>query len=138
MIITRDKLRKKYQHKLNKLIKEVNKAIENDSLWNGRFIFHIMDSVFERFKDSSGGMLYVVIRGYDKKTKFYKDYTLSYAPYLNFTNFDILHIVNKFITEDTDTWKNGNNPYNDKKIDYTKVKIDNKIWSFKYYLYKII
>ena len=128
----RDKLRKKYQHKLNKLIKELNKAIESDSLWNGRFVFHIMDSDFERFKDGSGGLLYVIIRGYDKKTEIYKDYTLSYAPYLNFTDFDILKIANKFITKDTDTWKNGNNPYNE-KIDYTKVKIDNRVWSFKYY-----
>ena len=133
----RDKLRKKYQHKLNKLIEEMNKAIENDSLWNGRFIFHIMDSAFERFKDGSGGILYVVIRGYDKKTKVYQDYTLSYAPHLNFTKLDILEIVNKFITEDTDTWKKDNNPYKDEKIDYTKVKIDNKVWSFKYYPYKI-
>lgn len=128
----RDKLRKEYQHKLNKLIRELNKAIENDFLWNGRFVFHIMVTDFERFSDNSGGLLYAIIRGYDKKTKVYKDYTLSYAPYLNFTDFDILKIANKFITEDTDTWKKGNNPYNE-KIDYTKVKIDNRIWSFKYY-----
>lgn len=132
----RDKLRKKYQHKLNKLIKEMNKTIENDSLWNGRFIFHIMASHFERFKDGSGGLLYVAIRGYDKKDGYYKDYTLEYAPYLSFIHFDIWKIANKFITEDTDAWKNDNNPYND-KIDYTKVKIDNKIWNFKYYPYKI-
>lgn len=132
----RDKLRKEYQHKLNKLIKEVNKTIENDSLWNGRFVFHIMVTDFERFSDNSGGLLYVVIRGYDKKTKVYKDYALSYAPYLSFTDFDILKIANKFITEDTDTWKDGNNPYNE-KMDYTKIKINDNVWSFKYYPYKI-
>lgn len=132
----RDKLRKEYQHKLNKLIKEVNKAIENDSLWNGRFVFHIMDSAFERFEDGSGGILHVVIRGYDKKTKVYKDYTLNYAPYFNFIKFNILDIANKFITEDTNTWKNGNNPYNE-KMDYTKIKINDNVWSFKYYPYKI-
>ena len=132
----RDKLRKKYQHKLNKHIREINKTIENDFLWNGRFIFHIMDSHFERFEDGSGGLLYVAIRGYDKKNGYYKDYTLEYAPYLSFVHFDIWKIANKFITEDTDAWKNGNNPYDDIKIDYTKTKIDNRIWNFKYHPYK--
>lgn len=133
----RDKLRKKYQSKLNKLIKELNETIENDPLWNGRFVFHIMYSDFERFKDGSGGLLYVIIRGYDKKSGYYKDYTLEYAPYLKFAKYDIWEISNNFITKDTNVWKNGNNPYDDNKIDYTKVKIDNKIWNFKYYPYKI-
>ena len=132
----RDKLRKEYQHKLNKLIKEVNKTIENDSLWNGRFVFHIMVTDFERFSDNSGGMLYTIIRGYDKKSKMYKDYDLQYAPYLPFAHVDIWSTVNKFITKDTDTWYNGNNPYKD-KIDYTKIKIDDNLWSFKYYPYKM-
>ena len=132
----RDKLRKEYQHKLNKLIKEVNKAIENDSLWNGRFVFHIMVTDFERFSDNSGGMLYTIIRGYDKKSKMYKDYDLQYAPYLSFAHVDIWSTVNNFITKDTDTWYNGNNPYKD-KTDYTKIKIDDNLWNFKYYPYKI-
>ena len=133
----RDKLRKAYQSKLNKLIKEVNKSIEEDPLWSGRFVFHIMDSHFERFEDGSGGLLHVSIRGYDKKSGYYKDYIADYAPYLkNFAKYDIWKIVNKFVTEDTDTWKNGNNPYDD-KIDYTKVKINDNIWNFKYYPYKM-
>ena len=135
-MIMSDKLRKKYQISANKLVKEVNKIIEADFLWNGRFVFHIMDSNFERFKDGSGGILYVVLRGYDKKTKYYKDYTLDYAPYFQFIEWDIWQITNKFITEDTDTWKKDNNPFNDNKIDYTKVKIDDNIWNFKYYPYK--
>lgn len=132
----RDKLRKKYQHKLNKLIRELNKEIENDSLWNGRFVFHIINSNFERFEDGSGGLLYAIIRGYDKKTKYYKDYSLDYVPHLSFTGFNIWKIGNRFITNDTDTWKNGNNPYNDKKIDYTKIKVNDNLWNLKYYPYK--
>ena len=132
----RDKLRKKYQHKLNKLIRELNKEIENDSLWNGRFVFHIINSNFERFEDGSGGLLYAIIRGYDKKTKYYKDYSLDYVPHLFFTGFNVWKIGNRFITNDTDTWKNGNNPYNDKKIDYTKIKVNDNLWNLKYYPYK--
>lgn len=132
----RDKLRKKYQHKLNKLVRELNKSIENDFLWNGRFVFHIINSNFERFEDGSGGLLYATIRGYDKKTKYYKDYGIDYVPNLSFTGFTVWKIGNRFIANDTDTWQNGNNPYKDEKIDYTKIEIDDNLWNLKYYPYK--
>ena len=124
----RDKLRKKYQHGINKLVKEVNKSIEEDWLWNGRFVFHIVCNKFEKFEDGSGGMLYIVLRGYDKKTKFYHDYIIDYAPYLTGCKNHLWSIVNHFITEDTDTWKYGNDPYKEKKVDYTKIKINDEIW----------
>ena len=130
-------MRKKYQKDLNRKIRDLNKNIENDELWNGRFIFHIMATEFERFDDGSGGMLYAIIRGYDKHTGYYKDYRLEYAPYIDkHCGWSIWKIGNKFITEDTDTYKNGHNPYQEDKIDYTKIKIDDNIWKFKYYPYK--
>lgn len=130
----RDKLRKKYQHKLNKLVKNINKEIEEDSLWQGRFVFHIMETFFERFEDGSGGMLYAIIRGYDKNTQAYKDYIIEYASFFRFAKLDLWKKANKFITEDTDTWTKGN-PYQERK-DYTKIKINDNIWNFKYYPYK--
>ena len=133
----KNKLRKKYQRKLNKVVRDINKSIEEDTLWNGRFVFHIMVTNFERFSDNSGGMLHTIIRGYDKKSKVYKDYRLQYVPFLRLAKADVWQIANRFITEDTDTWHNGNNPYKEAKIDYTKIKIDDNIWSFKYYPYKI-
>ena len=51
----RNKLRKNYQRKLNKIIKNINKNIENDELWNGRFIFFQHSAEFEIFPDKSGG-----------------------------------------------------------------------------------
>lgn len=133
----RNKLRKKYQRKLNKVVRDINKSIEEDTLWNGRFVFHIMVTNFERFSDNSGGILYTIIRGYDKKSKAYKDYKLQYAPFLPFSQANIWLTANKFITEDTDTWYNGNDPYKEAKIDYTKIKTDENIWSFKYYPFKM-
>lgn len=129
----RDKLRKRYQHKINRLVKDLNKSIEEDSLWNGRFVFHIINTDFERFSDGSGGMLYVVIRGYDKKTNFYKDYSMDYAPYLKLSKSTLWGMANKFITEDSDTWTKGNNPYKEEKINYTKIKMNEDIWNLKKY-----
>ena len=72
----KNKRRKAYQCKLNKEIKMVNKGIESDSLWKGRFKFFQRESNYENFEDNSGGILYATIRGYDKKTGYYKDFRI--------------------------------------------------------------
>ena len=95
----KNKLRKQYQRKFNKLVRKVNLNLANDSLWKGRFIFRQTDASFEEFEDHSGGILYVRIRGYDKSTSFYKDFLLDYAPYL--LDYHLWRIVNDFIVEDT-------------------------------------
>ena len=64
----RDKMWKKYQSKLNKKIKILNKDIAEDNLWRGRFIFRQIEAGWEKFDDKSG-ILRVIIRAYDKKTK---------------------------------------------------------------------
>ena len=125
-------MRKKYQKGLNRKVRDLNKNIENDKLWNGRFVFHIMATEFEKFEDGSGGMLYAIIRGYDKHNGYYKDYRLEYAPYMDrHCGWDIWKIGNKFITEDTDTYKDGHNPY-DEVADYRKIKVNDKVWNLKY------
>lgn len=63
-----NKLRRTYQRKLNKLIKEVNKNIANDNLWRGRFEIRQKDAWFEKFEDGSGGILFTVLRLYDKNS----------------------------------------------------------------------
>ena len=133
----RNKLRKNYQRKLNKIIKNINKNIENDELWNGRFIFFQHSAEFEIFPDKSGGLLYVIIRAYDKKTGYYKDYFCDYAPYLDlFYGRISLDVVNHFIVEDLKVWGEEIDPRDDKTKYYNK-KVDinsiNKL-SENYYL----
>ncbi len=127
----KDKLRKKYQSGLRHIVKDLNKNIENDDLWNGRFVFHIIASELEKFEDGSGGLLHSIIRCYDKANGYYKDYIYVYAPYLHNCHFNIWEIGSKFITEDTDAWKHGHNPYKE-KADYKKVKVDNRVWDLRY------
>lgn len=105
----KDKMRKRYQSSLNKKIRELNKAIEEDNLWLGRFIARQTDAYWEKFSDSSGGILRVVIRMYDKKTGFYKDFILDYAPYFKTINWHIsMDIVNHFIVKDLLVWEREN------------------------------
>lgn len=105
----KDKMRKRYQSSLNKKIRELNKAIEEDSLWLGRFIARQTDAYWEKFSDNSGGILRAVIRMYDKKTGFYKDFILDYAPYFKTINWHIsMDIANHFIVEDLLVWEREN------------------------------
>lgn len=115
----RDKMRKKYQNKLNKLVRHLNKLVEQDNEWKGRFIFRQINSKWYKFGDNSGGVLVAFIRAYDKETGYYHDYTYEFAPYLK-SNLWHLHmdIASPFIVDHLDYW---NKPKTDK--DYTKINI---------------
>ena len=76
----RDKVRKRYQRKLKQKLRIINKNIEQDDLWLGRFILFQKEAEMERFPDGSGAILYVVLRAYDKKTHYYYDFNLEYNP----------------------------------------------------------
>ena len=85
----RSKLRKKYQRELNKKIRALNKNIENDNLWRGRFVFYQKDAHWYVFEDGSGGELIAFIRAYDKKTGYYHDYRLEFTPWRKTINWHI-------------------------------------------------
>ena len=125
-------MRVKYKKAFNKLMKKFNKNIENNKLFKGRFVVHQMYSDFDRFDDNSGGVLYTVIRFIDKKTGYYKDYGLCYAPYLN--NYKFWELGNIFITEEAKVWEYSN-PYKD-NTDYRKIKVED-IWRKPYNFYNM-
>lgn len=119
---------KKYQRYVNKEIRNINKAIEKDNLWRGRFIIHQIESFFVPFSDK-GGTLYLVLEIIDKSNGLKR---------LCFTNhFSIDYIgatLNEFIISEyhADAWNrrkepNKINPYKD-TIDYTSIP-DNKFYS---------
>ena len=136
------KLYKKYQRKFTKLIHKYNKAIDEDELWLGRFHMAQVRSRWEYFEDGSGGILHAVIRCFDKKTRQYKDYCFEYAPWMSTIHWHIqMDILNKFIVEDIDVWKENPNPREDKR-DWTKIndyKLDDNsdknvsIWQLQKY-----
>jgi hypothetical protein len=66
-VITSDN-RKKHQRAINRVLRRINKSIENDELWHGRFVVRQITSRFEHFEDKSGSVLWVLIRFVDKKT----------------------------------------------------------------------
>ena len=120
-----NKMRKEYQHKFTKLLRQANKIIRKDNLWLGRVEVRQISARWEEFSDGSGGVLHTVLRCIDKKTRQYKDYCLVYAPWIKTINWKIsMDILNKFFVEDLDVWTMGNP--RDEIFDWTKVPIDPK------------
>ena len=97
--------RKRHQRIVNKYVREINKKIENDELWRGRFYCKQINSQFWQFKDNSGSVLSVHLRFYDKKTGLTKDYyTTSIS--LNLWEGAYLYLeMNEFITKYCSVWK---------------------------------
>lgn len=121
-------MRKKYQNYFNKKIKAVNDSIYNDNLWRGRFIFHQIAADWERFDDNSGGLIYTIIRAYDKETDRYRDFRVEAAPWMSFLNWVLnIKMANTFIIEDIDVWNEEISPYNNNK-DWRKIKVSNEVW----------
>jgi hypothetical protein len=64
---------------------------------------------------------------YDKKTGFYHDYWLEYAPYFATIDWQIsMDIINDFIVNDLKVWE-YEDPYNEIK-DWTKIKVNDDIF----------
>lgn len=129
-------MRKNYQKKLNKLIRQLNQSIAEDPLWKGRFVFFQTRTSWWRFDDCSGGLLTSFIRGYDKETGYYHDYRLEYAPWIRVIYWRIsTNIVNTFIVKDLDIWANTTRKEYIAE-DYTKVKVDiSKLAAMPYNFY---
>ena len=120
----RDKMWKKYQSKLNKKIKVLNKDIAEDNLWRGRFIFRQIEAGWEKF-DNKSGILRVIIRAYDKKTKLFRDYSLDYCPSFASVDWSLsMDICNNFIINFLQVWK-YENPYKE-RFDWTSVDVNDE------------
>lgn len=100
----------------------VNKNIEQDSLWRGRFVMRQLDRTVSPYEDGSGATIRYKIGIYDKKTNryaygFIEDHNLP-----TFIYFTVNRAVNKFITEIIDVWHNEK-PKDD-KTNYNDIKLN--------------
>lgn len=125
--MARDKMRRQYQRKFNRKIHRLNRQIEEDRLWLGRFIFLQKNAFWYKFEDNSGGQLAVFIRGYDKKTGYYHDYRIEYAPWMHFFDSHLItDVANAFIVKHAKVWTEEDPPRIETAIDYSKTKVDVK------------
>ena len=109
--------RKNHQRWLNRYCRNVNKSIENDNLWLGRFYISQNRTHMEWFDDGSGGLIYVEIVMHDRKTgktktKWYDGLDMEWKMWWD---------LNSFITEDCKVWEEIPSP-RDNIIDYRRKK----------------
>lgn len=98
--------RKKYQRAMNKRIREINKSIEKDWLWNGRFKISQIDAAFYPYEDHSGALFKVMLKCVDRKTG-----ATEYTIVDNYdVNWKLGRWVNKCITESFKVWDEKPNP----------------------------
>ena len=121
--------------KVTREIRILNKEIENDPLWKGRFYAEPIRVDYERFDDKSGVLCKYFIVFVDKETK-------KQALYTNETTGTMINIfsgkmgwaMNDFIVDYINVWENEH-PTRESAKDYTKVKkLDklNKVSEFNF------
>lgn len=86
----------------------VTKSLINDPLWRGRFYVRRLKSEFDLFHDHSGGLLFITIRIFDKKTRKYKDISTDCMD----MQIYMFEWINNFIINEVKVWENED-PYND-------------------------
>jgi len=98
--------RKKYQRKVNKIVRTLNKSIQQDWLWNGRFQIRQAASYLTPYKDHSGAEFQFLLVCKDNKTgkityDWFDNYNAEYA---------IAVWVNDVITNIFKVWDENPNP----------------------------
>ena len=98
--------RKKYQRDLNKIVREFNKNIQKDWIWNGRFILKQGPSWFSIYPDHSGAQFEFILILIDTKTgrkegKVFDNYNCSYQMW---------HWTNDCITKYWEVWDENPDP----------------------------
>ena len=94
---------------IDRYLWEVNQSMCNDNLWFGRFVVRRLRSFLDVFEDSSGALLYIVVRFYDKKTHKRKDVTTDALE----LPMKMFFLMNEFIVNDVGVWENEH-PYDER------------------------
>ena len=99
-------LRKKYQRRINRIVRDMNKNIQNDWIWDGRFYIHQEEAEFHSYDDHSGGEVVVLLSCLDRKTN-----KIEYKVFSNYDiGYNLYHWVNDCIVEKFDVWNEIPNP----------------------------
>lgn len=109
--------RKKHQRAMNKLVRRLNKMIENDEMWKGRFYAH---QIYHKWGECEGD-LFIGIEFCDKKTKTTWMVFDTGNSWRFFDGNKLFWRMNEFITKIVDVWSEEIKPYND-TTDYRKEK----------------
>lgn len=108
--------RRKYKRAVNALVKTFNKDIENDWLWNGRFVITQDWNQFHPYADHSGAQYIVGLTITDKKTR-----NKHYAYFDNYNiEWKMWQWANECIMEYWNIWKENPDPNEQARLEGRK------------------
>lgn len=93
--------RKKHQRHMNACVRELNKSLHEDPLWNGRFYVHQTRAEWYAYEDGSGGELIVWLEVVDNSTGDVEIKAASSNHWCSFWGWDLFQFVNDFINRQT-------------------------------------
>lgn len=99
--------KKRHQREINRLMRAINKNIENDDLWKGRFIIRQVHSPeWSRYEDGSGAELFVCLRCVDRCTgrSYEKWETVNHWRSFRGNGWHLWEFMNWFIVEHCGVW----------------------------------
>ena len=111
--------RKKIQRHINGVVREMNKNIERDELWLGRFYCHQEYIHWERADDCSYVYARVKIKFVDRKTGKYHYRYFQKEDFMG-SAWRFWEAMNNFIIEWCEVWKEDPRPSIDNPWDYRK------------------
>lgn len=114
--------RKKCQRKINQMFRRVNKVIEDDSLWRGRFIARQNSTSWIPYEGTGDYCLFVQYYFIDKKTGQRSHLKWENAQWLSWSS-KLFWDMNTFIVEECRAWDKDNDDPRKDKTDYRKVGI---------------
>ena len=99
--------KKKHQRAINKLVRAMNKNLENDELWLGRFVIHQYEYSprWRKYEDESGAELWVKLKFIDRATGRYYVGNHTVNEWRSFNGMRIWRIMNWLITEHWNVWQ---------------------------------
>ncbi len=100
---------KVHQRRMNRAMRELNKNIENDSLWRGRFYVHQIARQRYVYEDGSGMELWVILEFVDRKTGRTKQLLETVNYWTSFCS-RLFWEANTFIVEDVNVWAEDPRP----------------------------
>ena len=100
--------RKVHQRAMNKIVRAMNRNLEQDELWRGRFkVCQVGCPQWRRYEDGSGAELYVRLKFIDRATgrEYMRLNTVNNWRGLYANSYEIWYMMNWLITEHWDVWK---------------------------------
>lgn len=96
--------RKVHQRAMNQAMRAINKNIERDDLWNGRFIVRQHRAEWIPYEDNSGRELYVSLKFIDRCTGRHFIINDSVNHWLFWGGSALWRAMNDFIVKQCDVW----------------------------------